>query len=126
MSTSASAVNVLLDSGAVARFAYERDAYLTELDYHDHVAWGAIDGDNPIAIGRFIRFDDDPTAADFAITVFDTHQGRSIGPMLLEILAVGHPAVPPPPTPREATTAWKRAASQPGREKILSPRGVLG
>ena len=70
------------------RLSNSQLAYLTELDFHDHVAWGAIDGDNPVAIGRFIRLDNDPTSADFAITVFDTHQGRGIGPMLLEILAV--------------------------------------
>jgi ribosomal protein S18 acetylase RimI-like enzyme len=70
------------------RLSNSQLAYLTELDFHDHVAWGAIDGDNPVAIGRFIRLDDDPAAADFAITVFDTHQRRGIGPMLLEILAV--------------------------------------
>ncbi|HEY5652481.1 MAG TPA: GNAT family N-acetyltransferase [Acidimicrobiia bacterium] len=70
------------------RLSNSQLAYLTELDFHDHVAWGVIDGDDPIAIGRFIRLDDDPTSADFAITVFDTHQGRGIGPMLMEILAV--------------------------------------
>jgi ribosomal protein S18 acetylase RimI-like enzyme len=63
-------------------------AYLTELDFHDHVAWGAIDGDTPVAIGRFVRLAEDPTAADFAITVFDSYQGRGVGPMLLEVLAV--------------------------------------
>ena len=70
------------------RLSNSQLAYLTELDFHDHVAWGAIDGDHPVAIGRFIRLDDDPTAADFAITVFDTHQGRGLGPMMMEILAV--------------------------------------
>lgn len=70
------------------RLSNSQLAYLTELDFHDHVAWGVIDGDDAIAIGRFIRLDDDPTAADFAITVFDTHQARGIGPMLMEILAV--------------------------------------
>ena len=70
------------------RLSNSQLAYLTELDFHDHVAWGVIDGDDPIAIGRFIRLDDDPISADFAITVFDTHQGRGIGPMLMEILAV--------------------------------------
>ena len=70
------------------RLSNSQLAYLTELDFQDHVAWGVIDGDQPVAIGRFIRLSEDSDEADFAITVFDTHQGRGIGPMLMEILAV--------------------------------------
>lgn len=69
------------------RLSNSQLAYLTELDFQDHVAWGVIDGDQPIAIARFIRLADQPEAADFAITVFDTHQRRGIGPMLMGILA---------------------------------------
>lgn len=63
-------------------------AYLTELDFHDHVAWGLLDGDEPVSVARFIRLAEDPTSADFAVTVFDSHQGRGIGPLMIEILAV--------------------------------------
>lgn len=70
------------------RLSNSQLAYLTELDFQDHVAWGVIDGEQPVAIGRFIRLTEQPDAADFAITVFDTHQGRGVGPMLMEILAV--------------------------------------
>ena len=69
------------------RLSNSQLAYLTELDFEDHIAWGVIDGDQPVAIARFIRLPDQPEAADFAITVFDTHQGRGIGPMLMGILA---------------------------------------
>jgi RimJ/RimL family protein N-acetyltransferase len=70
------------------RLSNSQLAYLTELDFQDHVAWGVIDGDQPVGIGRFIRLTDQPDAGDFAITVFDTHQGRGIGAMLMSILAV--------------------------------------
>lgn len=63
-------------------------AYLTELDFHDHVAWGLLDGDEPVAVARFIRLLDDPAGADFAVTVFDDYQGRGIGPLMIKILAV--------------------------------------
>jgi len=65
-------------------------AYLTELDFHDHVAWGLLDGDEPVAVAvaRFIRLADDPAGADFAVTVFDDYQGRGIGPLMIKILAV--------------------------------------
>ena len=69
------------------RLSNSQLAYLTELDFQDHVAWGVIDADQPVAIARFIRLAEMPEAADFAITVFDTHQGRGIGPMLMGILA---------------------------------------
>ena len=49
------------------RLSNSQLAYLTELDY-------------ATATSAY--------SMNFAITVFDTHQGRGIGPMLLEILAV--------------------------------------
>lgn len=69
------------------RLSNSQLAYLTELDFEDHVAWGAIDDGLAVAVGRFIRLPGAPQDADFAITVFDTHQGRGIGPMLIAILA---------------------------------------
>jgi len=63
-------------------------AYLTELDFRDHVAWGLLDGDEPVAVARFIRLNDDPAGADFAVTVFDDYQKRGIGPLMIKILAV--------------------------------------
>lgn len=62
-------------------------AYLSEVDHHRHVAWGALDGDEAAGVGRWVRYDDDPSAADVAITVLDDHQRRGIGRLLLEVLA---------------------------------------
>ena len=63
-------------------------AYLSEVDHHDHVAWGVLDGDNAAAVGRWVRLGDEPSAADVAVTVLDDYQRRGIGRMLLEVLAV--------------------------------------
>ncbi len=63
-------------------------AYLSELDHRHHVAIGILDGDKPVAIGRFVRFDEDPTAADVALTVIDAYQGRGVGRVTIEVLAM--------------------------------------
>ena len=63
-------------------------AYLSEVDHHDHVAWGVLDGEDAVAVGRWVRLADEPSAADVAVTVLDDHQRRGIGRMLLQILAV--------------------------------------
>lgn len=63
-------------------------AYLSELDHRHHVAIGILDGDKPVAIGRFVRFDDDPTSADVALTVIDAYQGRGVGRVTIEVLAM--------------------------------------
>jgi ribosomal protein S18 acetylase RimI-like enzyme len=63
-------------------------AYLSEVDHQDHVAWGVIDGDDAVAVGRWVRLANDPTAADVAVTVIDSHQRRGIGRLLLGVLAV--------------------------------------
>lgn len=63
-------------------------AYLCELDHRDHVALGVLDHGTPVAVGRFVRFDDDPWSADTAMTVVDDYQGRGVARMLLKILAL--------------------------------------
>lgn len=63
-------------------------AYLTEVDFHNHVAWGVIDGEEAVGVARFIRLDDEPNGADVAVTVLDSHQRQGIGPMLLRVLAL--------------------------------------
>lgn len=62
-------------------------AYLTEIDHRHHVAIGVLDGDSPVAVGRFVRLLRDPRGADVALTVLDDHQGRGIGRLLVETLA---------------------------------------
>ena len=65
--------------------------YLTEVDGRDHVALVAEYPGEPvrrlIAVARFVRLDDDPEAAEVAVTVADDWQGRGLGSMLSEQLA---------------------------------------
>ena len=65
--------------------------YLTEVDGRDHVALVAEHPSEPsrrlIAVARFVRLQDDPEAAEVAITVADDFQGRGLGSMLTEHLA---------------------------------------
>lgn len=63
-------------------------AYLSEVDHHDHVAWGVLIDGVGAAVGRWVRYTDDPAAADVAVTVLDAHQRRGIGRLLIEVLAV--------------------------------------
>ncbi|HJU82459.1 MAG TPA: GNAT family N-acetyltransferase [Acidimicrobiia bacterium] len=60
-------------------------AYLTEVDQRNHHAWGVLSGDEPIAVGRLIRLNQEE--AEVAITVVDAWQRRGIGEMLLRLLA---------------------------------------
>jgi GNAT superfamily N-acetyltransferase len=62
--------------------------FFTELDHDDHEAIGAIDpftGEG-LAVARYMRFPDDPTAAEAAVVVIDAFQGRGLGSVLLERL----------------------------------------
>jgi RimJ/RimL family protein N-acetyltransferase len=66
--------------------------YLTEVDGRDHVALVAEHPSGParrlIAVARFVRLAEDPHAAEVAITVADDWQGRGLGSLPSERLAV--------------------------------------
>ncbi len=64
-------------------------SYLTSVDHHDHealVAESAADHE-PVGVARFIRLDDQPAAAEVAITVVDEWQRRGAASALLVLLA---------------------------------------
>jgi RimJ/RimL family protein N-acetyltransferase len=65
--------------------------YLTEVNGRDHVALVAEYPGEPvrrlIAVARFVRLADDPTAAEAAIVVADDWQRRGVGTQLAELLA---------------------------------------
>ena len=64
--------------------------YLTELDQHDHAAWGCLvedDGElQPAGIARYVRLKGE-TQAEAAVTVLDEYQGLGIGSFLLSVLS---------------------------------------
>ncbi|MFJ6003194.1 GNAT family N-acetyltransferase [Arthrobacter sp. NPDC092385] len=59
----------------------------TEVDHRDRVAFVITRGEDIIGIGRYDRLDD-PLEAEVAFNVSDYHQGRGVGSILLEHLAV--------------------------------------
>jgi RimJ/RimL family protein N-acetyltransferase len=65
--------------------------YLTEVDGRDHVALVAEYPGEPvrrlIAVGRFVRLQQDPDAAEVAIVVADDWQRRGVGSLFAERLA---------------------------------------
>ncbi len=61
--------------------------YLVHIDGRDHVALVATPVDAPddiLAVARFIRLDEDPTQAEFAIVVGDPYQQDGLGTALME------------------------------------------
>ena len=54
-------------------------SYLTEVDGTDHVALIAVDGDEIVGVGRWVRLPDDPTTAEVAVVVADDVQGQGLG-----------------------------------------------
>ena len=64
--------------------------YLTEIDYADHFAWGALAADEPgqpgLGIARYVRDPKDPEVAEAAVAVVDAAQGKGLGTLLLERL----------------------------------------
>lgn len=63
--------------------------YLTDIDFVDHVAWGAetVPEGHGIGIGRWIRLRDRPTVAEVAVAVLDAYQRRGLATALLRVLA---------------------------------------
>jgi CRP-like cAMP-binding protein len=64
--------------------------YLFEVDYVDHFVWVMTNGaDGPVvADARFVRDESNPSLAEVAFTVADAYQGRGIGSLLMDVVAV--------------------------------------
>jgi RimJ/RimL family protein N-acetyltransferase len=76
--------------GPLNTFTEAQLTYFTEIDYVDHFAWVALAAGEPgepaLGVARYVRFPEDSQAADAAVVVVDTHQGRGIGTLLLQAL----------------------------------------
>lgn len=64
-------------------------AYLLGVDHQDHEALLAIDEDDgdAVAVGRFVRLEDSPFAAEAAVLVIDDWQGFGLGKAVCWLLA---------------------------------------
>jgi ribosomal protein S18 acetylase RimI-like enzyme len=64
--------------------------YLTEIDYTNHFALCASDVSQGYDIGagiaRYIRCDDEPETAEFAVAVIDAYQNQGLGKILLDLI----------------------------------------
>lgn len=64
--------------------------YLTEVDQVRHIAWGAVDPEDPsqpgLGIARLIRDDQQPSRAEGALAVIDPYHGVGLGTVLLATL----------------------------------------
>jgi GNAT superfamily N-acetyltransferase len=64
--------------------------FFTELDHHRHEALGAVDGatGEGLGVARYVRDPARPAVAEAAVAVIDDWQGRGLGRVLLERLAI--------------------------------------
>ncbi len=63
-------------------------AYLLGVDHQDHEALLAIDEEDgeAVAVGRFVRLEDSPSAAEAAVLVIDDWQGLGLGKAVCRLL----------------------------------------
>ena len=68
----------------MAHLSESQLTYLTRVDHHDHEALVALaeEGGEGLGIARFVRLED-PDAAEVAVAVADSCQGRGLGTVLL-------------------------------------------
>lgn len=71
------------------RLSTTQVAYLLGVDHQDHEALLAIDEDDgeAVAVGRFVRLKDSPSAAEAAVLVIDDWQGIGLGKAVCRLLA---------------------------------------
>ena len=74
----------------IAKLSDAQLHYFTEVDQQNHIAWIALAHDQPghpgLGIARFIRMKKQPTMAEFAVVVLDSHQQKGLGTILMAIL----------------------------------------
>ena len=65
--------------------------YLLNVDFEDHFAMAAVLDQPPypgMAISRYIRSFEDPSEAEWAVTVVDKYQGLGLGRILLYVISM--------------------------------------
>ncbi len=76
--------------GPVGSFSEKDLAYLTEVDQQFHVAWGALDPQDPdfpgFGVARYVREAEAPEVAEVAVAVIDSMHRRGLGTVLLGLL----------------------------------------
>ncbi len=75
--------------GIKSGFSQKELDYLTDVDGINHYAMGVeeVDGEKRgVAVIRLVRFKEDPTTAEIAITIIDSYQRRGLGSILLDLI----------------------------------------
>jgi len=75
---------------SISKLSEAQLRYFTAVDHHDHVAWIALrhekDQSTGLGIARFIRDPEQPSVAEFAVSVIDRYQRRGLGTLLMAVL----------------------------------------